>query len=75
MIEPTLAELFVKSLHCSLRYLDLLDQIGMAIQHLEQFDQRQGRLGFAVLVARESIDAAEDLSGLALFGQPPSALS
>ena len=36
----------------------------MTIQHLEQFHQRQGRLGLAVLVAREGIDAtAEDFGG------------
>jgi len=36
----------------------------VTIQHLEQLHQRQGRLGLAVLVAREGIDAtAEDFGG------------
>ena len=34
-----------------LRHLDLIEQVGMAIQHLEQLDQSQGRLGLAVLIA------------------------
>ena len=39
----------------------------MTIQHLEQLHQGQRWLGFAVLVAREGIDAtAEDFCGLAL---------
>ena len=35
-------------------------QIRMAVQHLEQFHQRQGWFGLAVLVTRERIDAAEN---------------
>ncbi len=39
----------------------------MPIQQLEQFEQRQRQLGFAVLIAREGIDAAaKDLTGLPL---------
>ena len=50
-----------------LRHLDLIEQIGMAIQHFEQLNQGQGCLGFAILVAREGIDAAaEDFGCLAL---------
>jgi len=39
MIELTLAQLIVQSLRCSLRHLDLIEQIGVAIQHFEQLDQ------------------------------------
>jgi len=43
-----------------------VEQFGVAVQHLEQFHQRQRRLGLAVLVTRECVDAAaENLSGLA----------
>ena len=41
-----------------LRHLDLIQQIGVAIQHFEQLDQGQGRLGLAVLVAEEGMVAA-----------------
>jgi hypothetical protein len=37
--------------YSALRHLDLFEQIGVAIQHLEQLDQSQRRLGLAVLVA------------------------
>ncbi len=36
-----------------LRAPDLVQQFRMAIEQLEQFHQRQGRLGLAVFVARE----------------------
>jgi hypothetical protein len=40
----------------------------MLLQHLEQLDQRQRRLGLSVLVTREGIDpTAEDLRGLTLI--------
>lgn len=40
----------------------------MAVKHLEQLHQRQGRFGFAVLVAREGIDpATENLGGFPLI--------
>jgi hypothetical protein len=43
---------------------DFVQQIGVTIQHLEQFQQGQGRLGLAVLVAREGIDGtAEEFGG------------
>jgi len=45
-------------------HLNPIYQIGMTIQHLEQLDQGQGRLGFAVLVAGEGIDAAGGSRGL-----------
>src|SRR6218665_113090 len=46
---------------------DLGEQIGGAIEPLEQLDQGQRRLGLAVLVAREGIDAtAKKFSGLPL---------
>ncbi len=39
----------------------------MAVEYLQQLYQRQGRLSFAVLIARECIHpAAENLSGFAL---------
>jgi len=39
----------------------------VTIQQLEEFDQGQRRLGLAVLIARESIDAtAEEFGGLSL---------
>lgn len=41
-----------------LRHLDLIEQVGMAIQHFEQLDQCQRRLGLAVLVAGEGMTAA-----------------
>jgi hypothetical protein len=43
-----------------LRHLDLFKQIGVTVQHFEQLDQGQRRLGLAVLVAGEGIDAAAD---------------
>src|SRR6218665_3982000 len=46
---------------------DLGEQIGGAIEQLEQLDQGQRRLGLAVLVAREGIDAtAKNFSRLPL---------
>jgi hypothetical protein len=46
--------------YSALRHLDLIKQIGMAVQHFEQFDQGQRRLCLAVLVAGEGIDAAAE---------------
>ena len=46
---------------------DLAQKFGVTIQHLEQLHQGQRRLGLAVFVAREGIDAAaEDFGGFAL---------
>lgn len=47
-------------LHHLLCRFDLIQQIGMTIQHFEQLDQGQRRLGLAVLVPREGIDSAAD---------------
>ena len=41
--------------HSLLRHLDLIEQIGVVIQHFEQLDQDQWRPGLAVLVAGEGI--------------------
>ncbi len=41
-----------------LRHLDLIEQVGVTIQHFEQLDQRQRQLGFAVLEAGEGMVAA-----------------
>jgi hypothetical protein len=41
-----------------LRHLDLIQQIGVTIQHFEQLDQSQRRLGPAVLLADEGMVAA-----------------
>jgi hypothetical protein len=41
----------------ALRRSDLAQQIGVAIQYLEQLDQGQRRFGLAVLVARKRIHA------------------
>jgi len=47
--------------------LDLVEQIGVTVEHLEQFHQRQRRLGLAVFVARKRSDpAAENFGGFAL---------
>jgi hypothetical protein len=40
-----------------LRHLDLSQQLGVTIQHFEQFHQGQRRLGLAGLVAGENIGA------------------
>lgn len=50
--------------------LDLVEQFGVTFQQLEQLDQSKRRLGFAILIAREGIDAAtENFAAFALaFG-------
>jgi hypothetical protein len=48
------------AVYALLRHLDFLEQFGMPIQHLEQLDRGQGRLGLAVFVARECIEAATE---------------
>ena len=37
--------------HARLRYLNLIEQFGVLVEHFKQFDQRQWRLGLAVLIA------------------------
>ena len=46
---------------------NFIQQVGMAVQQMEELDQRQRRASLAVLVARERVDAAaEQRGGLAL---------
>lgn len=46
--------------HNRLRRLDFVQQIGMPIQNLEQFHERQRRLRFSILVSGERVDAAPE---------------
>jgi len=46
---------------------DLVEQVGVAIEHPQQLHQCQWRLGLAVLVSRKRVDsAAENFGGFAL---------
>lgn len=62
-----MAGLRLKSDFCRLRRPHLVQQVRVPVQHLEQFHERQRRLGLAIFVAREGIHAAaEDFRRLAL---------
>jgi len=45
---------------------NLVEQVGVTIQQLEQFDQSQRRLGLAILIARESVDSNGNFGGSGL---------
>ena len=42
---------------------NLRQHIRVPVQHLEQLDQRQRRLGFAILIAREGIGPVAERGG------------
>jgi len=55
-----LSGMTVEHTNLKLRHLDLIKQVGMAVQHFEQLHQGQWRFGLTVLVAGEGIDATGD---------------
>ncbi|AMS31892.1 hypothetical protein AEM42_04790 [Betaproteobacteria bacterium UKL13-2] len=50
-------------------FVDFVQQIGMPIQHLEQFDQGQRRLGLAILIAGKGVNPTTKLSGIRFSGR------